>query len=126
LYGLRVYSQTDNLTTSTTKPGEIASAFLGEFRLPEYRAEQMTIALEALTTAQQNIVLGIEIRDVVRVAFKPSNTGSIVEKYYQVLGVDANADVERDAMTFKLASLDNLPFRLDSPFLGVLDTDTLA
>jgi hypothetical protein len=126
LYGLRGYSQTDNLTTSTTKPGEIASAFLGEFRLPEYRAEQMTIALEALSTAHQNIVLGIEIRDVVRVAFKPSNTGSSVDKYYQVLGMSSNSDVERDAITFNLASLDNLPFRLDSTFLGVLDTDTLA
>jgi len=126
LYGLRGYSQTDNLTTSTTKPGEIASAFLGEFRLPEYRAEQMTIALESLSTAHQNIVLGIEIRDVVRVAFKPSNTGSSVDKYYQVLGINSNSDVERDAITFNLASLDNLPFRLDSTYLGVLDTDTLA
>lgn len=126
LYGKRVYSQTDNLTTSTTEPGKIARAFLGEFRLPEYRAELMTVALESLTSAQQNIVLGIEIRDVVRLIFRPSNSGSIVDKYYQVLGVDANADVERDAITFKLASLDNLPFRLDSPFLGVLDTDTLA
>jgi len=126
LYGLRGYSQTDNLTTSTTKPAEIASAFLGEFRLPEYRAEQMTIALEALSTAHQNIVLGIEIRDVVRVAFQPSATGANVDKYYQVLGINANADVERDAITFNLASLDNLPFRLDSTFLGILDTDTLA
>jgi hypothetical protein len=126
LYGVRDYSQTDNLTTSTTKPAEIASAFLGEFRLPEYRAEQMTVALEALTTTQQNNVLGIDIRDVVRVAFKPSNTGSSVDKYYQVLGISTNVDLERDSITFNLASLDNLPFRLDSTFLGVLDTDTLA
>jgi len=126
LYGVRDYSQTDNLTTSTSKPAEIASAFLGEFRLPEYRAVQMTVALEALTTTQQNNVLGIDIRDVVKVAFKPSNTGSSVDKYYQVLGVSTNVDVERDAITFSLASLDNLPFRLDSTYLGVLDTDTLA
>ena len=126
LYGSRTYVQTDNLTTSMTKPDEIASAFLGEFRLPEYRAEQLTIALEALTAAQQNIVLGIEIRDVVRVAFQPSATGANVDKYYQVLGISSNSDVERDAVTFNLASLDNLPFRLDSTFLGILDTDTLA
>jgi hypothetical protein len=126
LYGVRTYVQTDNLTTSTTKPAEIASAFLGEFRLPEYRASEMTVALESLTAAQQTIVLGIEIRDVVRVAFKPSNTGSSVDKYYQVLAINSNSDVERDAITFSLASLDNLPFRLDSTFLGVLDTDTLA
>ena len=126
LYGLRSYVQSDNLTTSTTKPAEIASAFLGEFRLPEYRANQVSIALESLTSGQQTIVLGIEIRDVVRVAFKPSNSGTTVDKYYQVLGVNANVDNERDQITLNLASLDNLPFRLDSTFLGILDTDTLA
>jgi hypothetical protein len=125
-YGVRVYSQSDNLTTSQTKPAEIASAFLAEFKFPEYRASQVTIALESLTSVQQTGVLEIELRDVVRVAFKPSNTGSIVDKYYQVLAISSNTDVERDSVTFSLASLDNLPFRLDSTFLGVLDTDTLA
>jgi len=48
------------------------------------------------------------------------------DKYYQVLGVNANVDNERDQVTLNLASLDNLPFRLDSTFLGILDTDTLA
>jgi hypothetical protein len=125
-YGIRSYSQTDNLSTSTTRPAQIASEFLSQFRLPEYRAEQLTIALEALTTAQQNMVLGVDIRDVVRVAFKPSNTGFSVDKYYQVLGVSSDSDVERDSVTFNLASLDNLSFRLDSAFLGLLDTDTLG
>jgi hypothetical protein len=86
----------------------------------------MTVALEALTSAQQTIVLGIELRSVIRVAFKPSNTGSTVDKYYQVLAINSDTDVERDAITFTLASLDNLAFRLDSTLLGVLDTDTLA
>ena len=126
LYGLRGYSQTDNLTTSTTRPAEIASAFLGEFRLPEYRASALTVALESLTSGQQTSVLGLEIRDVVRVCFQPSATGSVVDKFYQILGINSDTDVERDAITFSIASLDNLSFRLDSPYLGVLDTDTLA
>ena len=126
LYGVRGYSQTDNLTTSLTKPGMIASAFLGEFRLPEYRASALTVALESLTTTQQTLVLGLEIRDVVRVCFQPSAQGTVVDKFYQILGISSNTDVERDAVTFSIASLDNLSFRLDSPYLGVLDTDTLA
>ena len=126
LYGVRGYTQTDNLTTSTSKPAEIASAFLGEFRLPEYRASQLTVALESLTSTQQTLVLGLDIRDVVRVCFQPSAQGSVVDKYYQILGINSNTDVERDAITFSIASLDNLSFRLDSPYLGVLDTDTLA
>jgi len=126
LYGLRGYAQTDNLTTSTTRPAEIASAFLGEFRRPEYRAQALTVALESLSTSQQTAVLGIEIRDVVRVCFQPSAQGGVVDKFYQVLGVNANVDVERDSLTLNLASLENLPLRLDSPYLAVFNTGTLA
>lgn len=125
-YGLRAYSQTDNLTTSLTAPARIAAGLLGEFRLPEYRAGAITLALEALTSGQQTIVLGLEIRDVIRVCFQPSAQGSVVDKYYQILAINSNTDVERDHVTFTLASLDNLPIRLDSTFLSVLDTDTLA
>jgi len=111
---------------SLNQPSEIANALLAEWRLPEYRAEQITLALESLTGAQQNLVLAIDIRDVVRVCFQPSATGTIVDKYYQVLAVNANTDVERDSLTFTLASLDNLPIRLNSTLLAVLDTDTLG
>ena len=125
-YGLRAYSQTDNLTTSLTSPAKIAAGLLGEFRLPEYRATNMTVALEALTSGQQTAVLALELRDVIRVCFQPSAQGSVVDKYYQILAINSNTDVERDHVTFTLASLDNLPIRLDSTFLSILDTDTLA
>jgi len=125
-YGLRSYAQQDNLTTSVTRPTAIATDLLAQFRLPEYRAETLTIALESLTSGQQNIVLGLELRDVVRVCFKPSNTGDVIDKFYQILGIVSNSDVERDAVTFTVASLDNMTFRLDSQYLGVLDADTLA
>jgi hypothetical protein len=126
LYGLRSYVQTDNLTTSLNKPQQIAEAFRGDYRLPEYRASQVSVSLESLTTAEQNIVLGIEIRDVIRLCFQPSSTGDIIDKFYQILAINSNVDTERDQITFTVASLDNLAFRLDSPFLGILDSDTLA
>jgi len=126
LYGLRGYSQQDNLTTSITKPAEIASTLLAEYRLPEYRANEITVTLDPLSSADQNRVIGLDLRDVVRVCFQPSATGSIVDKYYQILAISGNADPERDEITFSLASLDNLSLRLDSPFIGVLDTDTLG
>lgn len=125
-YGTKVYSQYDNLTSSLTRPADIAASLLGEFRLPEYRAERITVALEALTVAQQNIVTAIDLRDVIRVCFQPSQTGTVVDKYYQVLSINSQTDVERDHVTFTLGSLDNFPIRLDSTFLSVLDTDTLG
>jgi hypothetical protein len=125
-YGAKSYAQTDNLTTSLVAPARIAAGLLGEFRLPEYRASAITVALEALTSGQQTSVLGLELRDVIRVYFQPSATGTIVDKYYQILAINSNTDTERDHITFTVASLDNLPIRLDSTFLSILDTDTLG
>jgi len=125
-YGVLGYSQTDNLTPSLSAPARIAAGLLAEFRLPEYRASAITVALEALTVSQQTQVLGLELRDTVRVCFKPSNTGSVIAKYYQILAINSNTDTERDHITFSLASIDNLPIRLDSTLLAVLDTDTLG
>jgi len=110
LYGLREYTQGDNLTTSTTQPQTIANSYLTAFKSPEYRAESMVVAVESLSSADQNRVLAIELRDVVRVAFQPSATGSVVAKKYEVLGLDSNADTERHHITFRLGSLQNLGF----------------
>jgi len=126
LYGVRTYSQTDNLTTSVTRPTEIAREALGYWRLPEYRITEFTVSLESLTTAQQTIVFSLELADVIRVCFKPSNAGSVVDKYYQILSINANSDPERDQLTFQVASLSNVPIRLDSTLLSILDTSILA
>jgi len=107
-YGLREYSQQDNLTTSLTRTAEIASKYLDAYKYPEYRAEQITVALESLTSAQQNLVLAIELRDVVRVLFQSSNTGAVVDKYYEVIGVDSQIDTERHHITYRVSSLENL------------------
>jgi len=109
-YGLREYTQGDNLTTSTTQPQTIANSYLTAFKYPEYKAESMVVAVESLSSADQNRVLAIELRDVVRVAFQPSATGSVVAKKYEVLGLDSNADTERHHITFRLGSLENLGF----------------
>jgi hypothetical protein len=79
-----------------------------------------------LTSAQQNLVLAVELRNVIRVCFQPSATGSVVSKYYQVLGIDNNSDPERTHITFRLSSLDRLGIRLDSTLLSILDTSILG
>jgi hypothetical protein len=107
-YGLRDYAQTDNLATSTTQPATIATNYLAAYKYPEYRAGAITVAVEALSSADQNRVLAIELRDVVRVCFQPSGTGAVVDKYYEVLGMDSNADPERHHITFRLSSLENI------------------
>ena len=126
LYGLKNYSQTDNLTTSLTRPAEIAQDVLGTWRLPEYRAEEFTVSLESLTSAQQDIVLGLELCDIVRLCFQPSGQGSIVDKYYQILSINHQVDVERHHVSLQVASLANVPIRLDSVLTATFDKSILG
>jgi len=126
LYGLKTFSQTDNLTTSVTRPAEIAQDFLGVWRLPEYRANSFTVALESLTSTQQNIVLGLELRDVIRLCFQPSATGQVVDKLYQILSINTQADVERHHISFQVASLSNVPIRLNSEYVAQLNSSILG
>ena len=125
-YGLRSWTQSDNLTTSLTRPQDLANSFLAEWRLPEYRAQEITVSLESLSSSDQNKVLALELRDIVLVYFQPSAMGSVIGKYYQILAITHNGDVERTHLTFKLSSLDRLPIRLDSNYLAILDTSTLG
>jgi hypothetical protein len=108
LYGLRDWAQTDNLTTTFTQPQTIANNYLSAFKYPEYRAQEITVALEGLTTAQQNKVLAIELRDVIRVCFQPSAIGSVIDKYYEILAIDSQTDNERHHIKFKVASLEHI------------------
>jgi hypothetical protein len=121
LYGLRSYTVA-NLSSNNTRLQNIANDLDGQYSKPEYRAESITLALEALTSAQQAILLDptkIDIRQLVRVCFQPSRLGSIIDKIYQVLKVDHDIQIETHHVTLMLGSLDNLPARADSTLFAV-------
>ena len=121
LYGLRSYTVA-NLSSNNTRLQNIANDLDGQYSKPEYRAESITLALEALTPAQQAILLDptkIDIRQLVRVCFQPSRLGPVIDKIYQVLKVDHDIQIETHHVTLMLGSLDNLPARADSTLFAV-------
>ena len=123
LYGLRSYTVA-NLGNRNSRLQDIANDLDGQYSKPEYRAESITIALEALTTAQQAILLNpayVDIHQLIRVCFQPSRVGAIIDKIYQVLKIDHDIQIETHRVTLMLGSLDNLPARADSTLFAVTD-----
>lgn len=121
LYGLRSYTVA-NLSTDNIRLQDIANDLDGQYSKPEYRAESITIALEALTTAQQAILLNaayVGIHKLIRVCFQPSRMGQVIDKIYQVLRIDQDMQIETHHVTLMLGSLDNLPARADSTLFAV-------
>lgn len=126
-YGMRTYGATDYLNQTDAELTGIAGELLSVYGKPELRVEQMDIQLHGLSGANQTIVLGMDMRQLIQITFKPSRTGSQMIKKYVVIGISQNIDkAKTHTMTLTVASIDNLPFHLNSAMLGVLDTNVLS
>ena len=129
LYGVRAYGAADYLIPSA-KPNQldnIAGELLSVYGNPELRVEQMELQVHGLTGAQQSTVLAMDMRQLVQITFKPARIGTQMVKKYVVIGINQRIDKDKTyVMTFTVASIDYLPFHLNSAMLGVLNTNVLS
>lgn len=124
-YGLSVLA-VETLHEYDSDAEELALSLATQFSQPEYRFESIEVDMNFLTTEQQQDLLEIELNDLVTVSFTPSKIPPPIELGAKVIGINHTIDRVQHFMTLNLASLAGSPFVLDSPSLGVLDTDTLA
>jgi hypothetical protein len=105
---------------------DLANSLLSKFSQPEYRFEALEIDLNRLSVEDQDLLLSIELNDFVNVVFTPSGIPPAIQLSAQVIGINHTIDQVSHFMTINLASSQGAPFVLDSPSLGVLDSNTLA
>ena len=116
-----------NLLMNTDSDGlELANYLLGQYSEPEYRFETLTVRLEALSTIQQNSVLGLEIGDVAEIKFTPNNVGSQIDKYASIIRIDHDIRSDSHSITFGFETLDYASLVLDDVEFGLLDTGRLG
>jgi len=125
-YGIRSFDDGSFLNLYDTDVDSIANQLLTKFSLPEFRAEEVVVALHGLSSANQTILLSKDIRDVCKLTYKPNGVGEQIIKYYSVIGISHELSENQHMLTYRIASLANEAFRLDSEVLGVLDTNRLS
>jgi len=125
-YGIRSFEDGSYLNSDDEVVLGIANELLTQFSLPEFRAEEVMVALHSLNSTDQTTLLTKDIRDVTKLTYQPSRQGEQVVKYYSVIGISHEIANNQHFMTFKIASLANQAFRLDSEILGVLDTNVIG
>lgn len=96
------------------------------FSQPEYRFDQTTIALEKLSTANQNKILGLEIGDVCKITFTPNGIGDAIVRYVEVREVNHNAQTEFHTVELGFSETRYAPLVLDDAVFGRLDVGTLS
>jgi len=125
-YGIR------DLTLSNTQlayDADLVDYVVGQASLysqPEYRFDQTTIALEKLSTVNQNKILGLEIGDVCKIAFTPNGIAPQIVRYIEVREINHNVQTEFHTVELGFNETRYAPLVLDDVVFGRLDVGTLS
>lgn len=124
IYGQRALNQETYLSDSGQLE-ELAEYLVTRYGNPEYRFEGITVDLRAISSAQRAQVLGLELGDVVRVNFTPSNIPPALTRYGKVIGLQIQFAPGSEEATIQLQSTQGSIFVLDDPEFGKLDAGNL-
>jgi hypothetical protein len=125
-YGNSAYEDDGLLYVDDTATLAAAENLAIKYSLPEYRFDSVTVFLNPLSNANQQRVLALDLARVVQAKLTPNNIGSAITKYVRVIGVSEKIDVDGHTITFKLATIENEIFTLDSDVFGLLDYNVLG
>lgn len=124
-YGVKNYTQTDLLMSTTEAAQQIADYYAGKFGEPEFRFDRIQVKLDELTAGQKSDILGLELGDVVSVLFTPGFAPAI-SKYAEVIQIENVISPTSHVVRFGFSTLDFSALVLDDPVFGKLDEDALA
>jgi hypothetical protein len=88
----------------------LANYLVSKYAEPDLRFESISVQLAGLGTADQATVLGLELADIIRVEYRPSNIGTRIVKDVQVIGIRHAVQPDRHSVSFTLASTDTAAF----------------
>jgi hypothetical protein len=125
-YGQQALIQTGLLMNSDDDAESLANYLLNQFKQPEYRFETLSVQLEALSSADQSDVLGLEIGDVCEIKFTPNQTGSQINQYATIIEVAHSIAPFQHSITFGFQTLDYASLVLDDLEFGLLDDGHLG
>jgi hypothetical protein len=125
LYGIRTFGQTDNLGISPARSSAMASEIFGQFGSPDYVLTSLDLQLEAMAGTAQARVQAIDLYDPARVIFRPSSTGSNIDKKYTIISIKQDFNAETHKVSLGLAPF-GAGMLLNSTYMGILDTQKVV
>jgi len=115
----------DTLLSSASDAQSLADWQVGLFAQPRYRVDRITVALDALTTLDQQSVLAVELGDVVTVTWTPNNVGAALSQLVTIDGIDFSGNPSARRISFTMSET-TAAFILDDPVFGVLGNNLLG
>jgi hypothetical protein len=113
----------DTELSSLAQAEAIADYVVQRYGVPEYRIESVTVNLLALSPAQVDDVLGLELGDQADIVFTPNRVGAAIALRNRVIGISHDVGIVEHRVTFNFEELPFAFFILDDAVFGKLDDD---
>lgn len=127
IYGALALSETGLLLNSDTQSLDMANYLLGIYDQPELRVAELVVELAPLTSAQQVLVLSLDIASVISVTWTPNGVTPAMSRSCIVEGITHEITPDSHTVTLSLGDADRRSFlQLDDAVFGRLDSNVLA
>jgi len=126
-YDTITLSMNDLLNATTGEVASLAALLLQTYKEPEVRFTGITQQMQALSSGVQNLLLGLDLTDLATVK-RTYTVGSpaSVTKYVTIEGISHSIAPGSHLISYRLGSLAQVGFILDSGIFGLLDVATLT
>lgn len=125
-YGVRDLTLNNTQLANDADLIDLVIGYASLYSQPEYRFENVDVALEKLSPAQQASVLGLEIGDVCKVAFTPNGIAPQIVRYVEVREINHNVQTTLHRVSLGFNETRYAPLVLDDAVFGRLDVGTLS
>jgi len=128
LYQAQQYALLDLLNSTTAEVAGLGNYLLGKYMNPVLRFTGLSTQMAALSTANQNIALGLDMTSICTVVKNfVTGTPSTETQTLIVSGVSHNITPGSHIISFQFESTDqNAYFTLDDSIFGILDNNLLS
>jgi hypothetical protein len=107
--------------------GNLATYIGGKYSEPEYRFNTVRVNFFALSSLQQDRLLNdVRLNKFARVRLKPNNTGSTIDRFVRIIGIQHDATPSSHYVTYQLESIKIPALVLDDADFGKLDVNVLG
>lgn len=124
-YGIFNITLSDLLTANDIELESLATFLARRYSQPDYKFDSLNVRLNDLSLSQQNQVLNLELGNVVKVSFTPSQIPPAIVKYAEIIRINHTVDLKGDhIINFGLSTVDLTYLILDDPVFGMLDNES--
>ena len=125
-YGAIDYDISGSLLADDTQAQALADLIVTRYAEPLLRIDALEVVTNALTQAQTQNVLALELGDLVQVVYTPSGIGDAIDQFVRLDQIEHTISPSQHRIKFSFSRGEGVALVLDSAAFGILDTNTLG